>query len=152
MPPPAVVLMPFCSCSSLLFVIPTSSILRDNELSGTIPPEIGNCEQLQTMYVEACALYLARAYHACRLTVCTAYCEICVPLCNDHPLAHMPFCSCSSLLFLTLTSSYLYGNELSGEIPKEIGSCVKLKTLYVEAIVRFTLLVHMPFNDVHCLQ
>ena len=38
--------------------------VADTRISGTIPKEIGKCDQLENLYVCASALYLARTPHA----------------------------------------------------------------------------------------
>ena len=84
-----------------------------NQLSGTIPPSIGNLAKLQDLYVHSCFQFRQQ----------------------NHIITHS--CNPNFSIFVWFFFRWLNDNLLSGAIPSSIGNLVQLTWLYVDSFFQF---------------
>jgi Leucine-rich repeat (LRR) protein len=95
--------------------------LPQNNLTGTIPPEVGNLANLDTLYLSFNELTGTIPLELCGLTNLRS-----LEISYNQLTGTVP----PELEALTnLTTLYLSGNELSGPIPSEIGNLINLESL-----------------------
>ena len=101
-----------------------SLYLGDNRLSGSIPPELGNLANLESLYLRDNRLSGSIPPELGNLANLEAL------WLDDNQLSGSIPPELSSLANLKLL--WLHGNQLSGSIPPELGNLANLETLYLD--------------------